>query len=340
MLRLIAALAAITASALGMASHAGAQTTLKFAHIFPASHYLWEQAGKVFTEAVTARTNGRVKFEVYPAGQLGKDYLALLKSGIADIAIIVPSYAADKFPLTSVAELPGLYGSSCEGTSKFWNVVKDGAQLNDAEYKNQGLHVLFASVLPPYQVMTSSKRVERLEDLSGLKLRANGVAMDKTIRALGSVSVRIPAPEFFEALSRGTVDGGFYPYSGLASYRLEKVLRNSVTGVQLGAGSVVFAMSDRVWTTLPADIKNAMNGAATSTQANLCKWQDDEEKEVQAKLSAEGGHQVVVLGPQEAARWQDRVNTVTTDWGKEMDGVGKNGTALLKSFRDARGDGS
>src|SRR5262249_32590314 len=108
----------------------------------------------------------------------------------------------------------------------------------------------------------------------------------------------------------------------------------------LGAGSVIYVMSERVWKALPTDVKDQMEKAAASTQEHLCKWQDDEEKKVQAKLSSEEGHQVVVLSPQEAARWQERVNTVTTDWGKEMDQGGKNGTALLKAFREASGSGS
>jgi TRAP-type C4-dicarboxylate transport system substrate-binding protein len=67
------------------------------------------QGGKFFMDRATALSNGRIKFEWYPAEQLGKakDLLALVQTGVADMADVVPGYVPDKLPLSGVAELPG-----------------------------------------------------------------------------------------------------------------------------------------------------------------------------------------------------------------------------------------
>ena len=75
---------------------------------------------------------GKVTFEVYPANQLGRDYYSLLTSGLADIAMVIPFYAGDKFPATSVTELPGLSSGSCEATGKYWELAQPAGALHHA----------------------------------------------------------------------------------------------------------------------------------------------------------------------------------------------------------------
>lgn len=330
--------AAALAAALLAALPAAAQgpRVLKFAHLFPASHYLWQQGGEPLATELEARAPGRIKFEVYPAGQLGKDYYSLLRSGIADITIIAPSYAPEKFPLTSVAELPGLYSSACEATAKLWNIAKPGGLLNETEYKALGLHILMVTVLPPYAIMTSGKATPTLEELKGLKLRANGAAMDKSVRALGAVPVRISSPELYDALTRGTVDGTILPYSGLPTYRLEKALKHSVAGAQLGSGSVIYAMTTKTWAGLPDDLKEVLTAASLKVQGSLCKWQDDDDARVRDRIVAQDGHQIVTLSAEQAALWSERVGNVAAAWTQEMDGSGKKGSELLRAFKAAR----
>jgi TRAP-type C4-dicarboxylate transport system substrate-binding protein len=331
----VAALMALLAGAI--AAKADDPATLKIGHLFPAGHYLWAEGGQPFAEAVTRATDGRVKFEVYPAGQLGKDVYALLKSGIVDIAIIPPSYFPEKFPLTAVNELPGLYGSACEATAKFWAIAEDGKPLDTAELKPLGLHTLFLTTLPPYAVMTATKKVTTLADLAGLKIRANGAAMEDTIRALGAVPVRVESPDLYNSLTRGTVDGGFFPYSGLAPYKLEKVFHYSVQGAQLGSGGTMYAMTTAAWNKLSPGLKATMTTAAASAQDHLCSWQDKESSRVRDKIVAEEGHTVTVLSAEQQALWQARVEGVANKWAKDIDATGKPGSAILAAYRAAQG---
>jgi TRAP-type C4-dicarboxylate transport system substrate-binding protein len=330
--------AALAITAASWVSPAAAQDviTLKFAHTLPATNYNWERAGKVFTEAVTAATNGRVQFEVYPAGQLGKDVITTLQSGLADVGLIVPSFSAEKLPLSSVTELPGMYSTACEATGMIQQVLGDGGMLRTAEYEPLGLRPLFGATLIPYMVLTSSVEVTRLEDLQGLKLRANGAAMDKTIRSLGGVPVRAPGPELYDAISRGIVDGVFFTLNGLPQYTLEKVLNYGSRGPKIGSASVVYAVSDNSWEKLPDDVKAAIEEASDQTAKSFCTWMEEDERRMTTELAASGEIVIRELPPEEIARWAERTAPLADEWASEMDSAGLKGSDMLEAYRSTR----
>ena len=104
----------------GAATEAGAEevTTLPVADSFPASHYLVKNGIQAWMMEVTERTKGAVRFQYFPAQQLEKaaDLLSLAQTGVVQVSSVAPSYVSDKMPLSGVAELPGLFTSSCAGS--------------------------------------------------------------------------------------------------------------------------------------------------------------------------------------------------------------------------------
>lgn len=110
-------------AALAMPAFAQDVTALKVAHLLPNELYLWKHGGQVFIDEAEKASDGRLKFEVFPSAQLGKDMIGLLESGLADITYLVPSHAPHKMPLSPVVELPGIYTTPCEGTGKLWIIA-------------------------------------------------------------------------------------------------------------------------------------------------------------------------------------------------------------------------
>ncbi|MDZ3992242.1 TRAP transporter substrate-binding protein DctP [Pseudomonas sp. Teo4] len=336
--RLLQASLLVTAVA-GTALPAFAQTplTLKFAHRFSSKHYLWTDAGAVFTEQVKQASNGRIAFELYPAGQLGKDYFSLLRSGLADIAIFIPSYESEKLPMSSVAELPGMYANACEGTRRYWKLARPAGVLGEGEFARQGLHVLFVAAMPPYTLMTTRKPITRLDEVQGLKLRSTGASMIKTAQALGGVPVQIPSSETYEALSRGTVDGAIFLHYGLPPYNLEDLTRYAVDGVNLGGGVIAFAISQQAWAKLPTDIQAVMTQAAQATQETFCQGLDEDDRKIREDMVKHRGHQVAQLTPAEISRWNDKLKQVIDAWLADMQAVGQDGKGVLKTFQGTNG---
>src|SRR5918998_1768106 len=162
----LASAAALAASA----ASAQESVKLRIAHQFPQSHYLWEEGGKAFVDNLSAGGTN-VSLSVFPAAQLGKDPLAVLQSGLADIVTLVPSYSPEKMPLTSVAELPGFHNTTCEGVHKLWTIIKNGAPLEVAEYKPLGIHVLFVAHQPAYKILTVRRPLMPARSRSPLRIK-------------------------------------------------------------------------------------------------------------------------------------------------------------------------
>jgi TRAP-type C4-dicarboxylate transport system substrate-binding protein len=330
------AVAIAAAAVCGVSTGASAQDkrTLKYSSVFPANNWTFVESLKVFQEEAVRLSGGKIQFENYYAGQISKEGVNALATGLADVAIMVPSYEPAKLPLTSVAELPGLHSSSCEGTAKFWSAVRDGGVLNNAEYKPLGVKVLYGVVLTPYQVFTNKKPVTSLKDLEGLKIRANGAAMDKTVRALGAIPIRVTATELYDALSRGTIDGAFWNAGATRNAGVEKVLKFAAMGPQLGGGTIVYGMRQQTWDALTAEEKTTLTAAATKAQQHVCSYLDRADVDEVAWLTKNLGFKAFEMSKEESARWNDRVKTIGMEWAKDMDSTGRPGSALLKAYQE------
>lgn len=325
----------LAAAAVGALTGGASAQTLKFAFVFPQSHWLWVHGGEIFAKAVEEGTGGAVTFTPFPSGQLGKETVSAIESGLAETGIVVPSYEPAKLPLTSVFELPGFHSTACEGTAKAWNLLQPGGAVYEAEFKPQGLVPLYVNVLAPYQLVTTSKKIETIDDVAGLKIRANGTAQDKTARAIGAVPVTVTTTEFYDSMTRGTVDGGLWPIGSTKQGGLETVIHHTVRGPQLGGGVTVFAVGERVWDRLDDATKQVMRDAGQKTQAQLCEYLDAQEIAVVDDLVAAGSLEVVDLPPAEKERWAERVATVGEDWANELDSTGRPGTDILNAYREA-----
>ena len=311
--------------------------TLKYTHVFPANHWVWTESFKIFEDKVTEYTDGKIKFENYHAGQLGKETSTILKSGLADMGNFVPSYEATKLPLSSVAELPGNYTTACDGTAKFANIIQEGGPLDVAEYRPLGIKVLYSVLTPPFQVMTTDQQVASLEDMDGLKLRANGAAFNKTANLLGAVPVQITSAEFYDALTRGTVDGGLWPVGSTRQVSLEDTLHYLVKGTQLGGGGLIFGINLSKWNQLSPETQAAFEKAAAEVQQHLCSVLDKLDENETEWLVKEKGLVVTQLPTEEQARWAGQLKSVSEDWAQVMDSSGRQGSTVLRAFQEAPG---
>jgi TRAP-type C4-dicarboxylate transport system substrate-binding protein len=306
--------------------------TLKFAMAVPPAHYTAVHGGKFFMDRATELSKGRIKFEWYPAEQLGKakDLLALVQTGVADMADVVPGYVPDKLPLSGIAELPGQINNSCEGTRAFYALTRPGQFLAKNEYDPQKVHVLMAAPLVPYKIFTSKKQLDRLEDIKGLKLRSAGGASDIALSQLGAVSIRLAGPDIHESLTRGTIDGAMYPYLSLKSFDLVGSIKFATEGVGVGSVATAFLISAEKWQSIPDDLKKDLDQAGMEAGLNYCAYMDSEEIKEQQILSSS----IKSTRPSEteAERWRTLLAGVKLEWAKRLDSRRKPGSEALQAW--------
>lgn len=332
--------AALAASALSSSANAQEQQpiTLKIGDSLPVEHYAMRFLVQPFMDEVTESTGGKVTFERYPAQQLGKaaDILTILQAGVVDIGYSVPSYiAGNKMPHSEVAQLPGAFETSCQGTQAYWELARNGS-IYEGDYKPNKTHLLLAMLTSPYIIMTRDKPLHTLEDFNGLKLRSTGVAQDLTARELGAIPTNIAAPDIYDAVSRGTVDGAFYAVESISAYSFSDVVKFSTEGLGFSAVPLTWSIRDQTWNQLTPDTQKLISEIADKHVQQACAKLDAFRQEAKADAESKGV-KFSEFAPDERAKIEAVLGTVGEKWAKLMDERGKQGTQVRDDFRKLTG---
>ncbi len=305
---------------------------LKLSHPYADTHYLSVEGIKVFAAEIEKRTDGEVKIDLFPASQLGKSQTSLLKSGLVELAYVVPSLDADKLPLSSVMELPALFTSSCDSTQKLWPLMAQGGEITKQEYATQGFRPLYLGMMAQYDVFTTRKRVAEIPDMAGLKLRGNGALISKTLRAFDAVPVSLASSESYDAVTRGTIDGMYFPAGSIHSYSLESQFKHVLTGLQLGGAGAVMVVSEKAFQKLSPKAQEVLGAVGLETQERLCAYVDDQDHKLRGRFATENGMEVIKATPEQSAEWSAKVTHVVSDWIAEMRNARRDGEAVLDTL--------
>lgn len=322
-----------TATAIALAAPVSAET-YKVAHVFSAKHWMFSEGITTFMNNVKELSGGAIDFEVYHAGQLGKESTVVIGSGLADMGVINASYEVEKLALSSVAELPGFHNNSCQGGRRQMAMSGEDGILHKEEYSKLGIRVVYTQVLPPYTVQTNTKVVESVEDMKGLKLRANG-SMAKAVNALGGVPLQVTSPEFYDALKRGVVDGGMWPVGSTRQVGLEDVLNHEVDGPAMGGGVATFVINEKVFQSMDKATQDLIMEAGRRTTDYMCNWLDNKDASERADMVAAGTLTVHKLSDEEAAKWSALTAHVAEEWVAEMESKGRPGKAVYAAQQEA-----
>ena len=279
-LKAVAALAALF-----VALSAQAQTELKFGHVGEPGSLIGASADE-FARRANAKLGGKYKIVVYGSSQLGgdKELLQKLKLGTIDFAepSTVMSSEADIF---GVFEMPYLVKSRDHmkriEQDLFWSKMAP-----EAERKGLKLLAVWEN---GYRHITNSKHpVNTPADLKGLKLRVpEGKWRVKMFQAYGANPSPMKFSEVFTALQTGVMDGQENPFAQIASakfYEVQKYL--SLTGHVYTPSYV--AVGAKKWSTLPADVRQMLEGVAKETQAWVYEKAARDDDELLEKMKKAG----------------------------------------------------
>jgi TRAP-type C4-dicarboxylate transport system substrate-binding protein len=311
--------------------------TLRVADALPNGHIAHQYILKPFMEGVSRATNGQVTFQHFPAEQLGKakDMLMLEQSGVADIALTVPSYISDKMPLTAAAELPGAFRDVCEAVKAYRQLTREGQVLATQEYGANRVRALMSfPIAPSALVVSSPRKVATLHDLEGLKLRTSGGAHDLTVRGMGAVSIRMSPPEVYESMQRGTVDGALFPIPSVISYDLTALVKSASSSVNFGGIMLTYSISEAKWKGLSADVQKVVLQEADKAALEGCKKLDAELADGVKKIEAAGGR-FFDFSPEDTRKLDEVFEVVRKDWAAGLDKRGKPGTEVLNAWQAA-----
>jgi len=208
-----------------------------------------------FIDAVNAEVGDKIKLRGYFGGSLGRDaakYYDLIKDGIADIAYFDPGYTPGRFPDFGLFEMPFLARNGKEASIAMWRMYKMGMIGGLDELKTLGV---FST--DTYHIQ-SSKPVDSVFDLKGMKVRSAAAVHSDVVKALNGVPIGLSITETTEALSRGVVDGAYTGFSTLTTFRMLPVVKHHYE-IPLGVLPLAMGMNKKTWDSLPAEAKAAID---------------------------------------------------------------------------------
>ena len=288
MMRLLVGLALV----LGVAPPALAQTvTLKLATIVGNDNPFTTSAVK-FKEVAEARSGGRIKVEVYPAGQLAKNEIVQLEGmqlGTVDVAAVsLPSIGGKWDPKMLATDVPFLY----TGREHVWKVM-DGAIGKELMNRFEPLGAkpfCYGGGWGFRGVLSNKRAIQAPDDLKGQTIRVPPIpTLVEVFKAFGANPVPMIWGEVYLAVKQGTVDGLELPVTTAVSDKFHEITKYYSRTLH-SYPAAVWVMAKPKYDTLPADLKKVVD----ETMAVACAQHRQDE----VKAEADGLAQMKARGMQ------------------------------------------
>jgi tripartite ATP-independent transporter DctP family solute receptor len=208
-------------------------------------------------EAAEQLSKGRIKVDVFDAGQLGGelDMVSQVRMGILELAIIGSGIVASVEPTFSLTELPFIWKSDVSARK-----VLDGpiGRKILALLEVKGIKGLAWGEWGFRGILTTKKPLESPKDLKGLKIRViENPLYIVTLRAFGANAVPMAWPEVYTALDQGTIDGVDTNYAGMYDAKQYEVTKFLAVSDHIYT-AVVMLMNLKKFKSLPNDLQQVM----------------------------------------------------------------------------------
>jgi TRAP-type C4-dicarboxylate transport system substrate-binding protein len=323
------ALGSLLLAALPLAPVFAQSTTIKISHQFPGGdgpeadfrHRLTLK----FAQEVEKRTNGELKFQIFPSASLVKPLgqFSAMQSGALDMTLLPLAYEGGKIPETNLGLMPALVTSYEQGLR--WKTAPIGQELTRI-IDGKGVKIL-TWIWQAGGVASKNKAIVNPSDVAGLKVRGGSKEMDMMIKGAGGSATNVPSSEIYNAMQTGVLDAALTSSTSLLSFRLYEVSKFVMT-----------ARKNTFWFMFePLLMSNATYNKLTPAQqkivmevgASLEKFAMEESMKDDSRLAdayAKAGNKVDDMDDASFAKWRELAKT--TAW-KDFAEKTKNGQQLL-----------
>jgi TRAP-type C4-dicarboxylate transport system substrate-binding protein len=322
----------VLAAAALLAGPVAAQTVLTVSSWVPPTHSL-SLAQKEWCDLLEKNTSGKMKCNILPRGVAAPPgTLDAIKNGLADVSFTVHGYTPGRFVLTQMAEFPFL-GNTAEPLSIAFNKVAMKYPQFNAEH--QGVKVLTYFTHGPGIVFNTKRPIAQAEDLQGLKFRVGGGMVNEIAKSLGMNVTLKPAPDSYELLSGGVMDGTLFPAESIESFKIDKIVKHATTFPGgLYNTSFVFIMNQARYDKLSPAEKKAVDAISGDNAARIFgRGWDKVDRRGLALMNA-NNVQIVKADPKFVADVKAKTFPLEQKWVKDAEAKGlKDAAKVLAEFR-------
>jgi len=315
------ALAALCAA---FAAAAQAQVKWDMPTPYPATNFHTENIAQ-FVADIDKATHGKLKITVHANGSLFKanEIKRAVQGGDAQVGEILISGYSNEDPIFGVDSVPFL-ATSYADARKLWNASRKAIE---ERFAKQGMVVLYTVPWPP-QGIYSTKPIESMADMKGLKMRAYNPYTSRIAELAGAQPVTIQVAELAQAMATGAVNANIT--SGATGYDTKawEVVKYYYDTQAWLPKNIVFA-NKKAFDALDGATREAVLEAAKAAEARGWKTSEEKNKWYLEELAKHGMH-VAPPSARLKADFRKIGDTMTAEW---MKSAGPDGKAIVDAYR-------
>lgn len=327
------ALAAPVAAPFVIRDLKAAETTLRLHHMLPPVSTAHKRMFQPWAEKVVKESGGRIDVQIFPSMSLGgkpPELLDQLRDGVADFVWALPHYQPGRFPVCETWTLPFLITNATQTSPAIHEYM---STLGAKEFDFCKPIAWWAQ--SPGLFMTKGRKIEKMEDLKGLRIRGGNQIITEAITMMGANGVFFPVTEVAQNLSKGVADGVALPYEIVPAFKLHE-LANNFAEVEKGGRNfytvpMVFAMNRKKYESLSDDLRKVID--ANSGPAMAAKFGADFDfgDTIGRGLCEKAGGSFTTISKAEVKRWRETVAPLTAKWIETLNQKGLDGKKLVET---------
>ena len=250
-----------------------AATVWKMAFVAPPP--VWGPVAEKYGEIVARKTKNEFEIKWFGGGQLGSlpQILAGIKSGqidmvLCDLASLAIAKGGKDFNIMFAP-----YAFRDQEHFKKVLTSRVYKEMTDKVEKEGGFKYLgYVSDRAPRQISTTNRRVTKLEDLKGLKIRVPEIKMImEVMKDWGASPTPLAASELYTSLKQGLVEGQDNGFDSIAQAKYYEVQKYVMVVDYVRSGLIVLMAADN-WKKLTPQQKKAFEEAVPETEEWATKW--------------------------------------------------------------------
>jgi TRAP-type C4-dicarboxylate transport system substrate-binding protein len=331
-------LTALTLAALACAPAQAQDTpvTLRFSHWSPPQHPMSTISVPDWVGAIEKASNGSIKIQVFPSGQLGApaDHYDIARDGVADISWANVGFQPGRFPVIQALEMPLLYADPQAATLALHEWYLRYVEKEMKDVKLCQLQALFPSEVH------SKKELKSVNDFKSLKIRTPNPTQARFLSGLGAVIIPIPATQARDAVEKGVAEAVTFPWQSLIIFGIDALL-NYHMDVPLGGNGFELLFNRNSYNKLSAAQKKVIDDHCTPQwSARFMEAWNKQEAQGRTTLAGKPGHTVYSVSEQFRADMLAAANLPKSEWadnvrkaGYDPDQVWKELVTLIDKYK-------
>ena len=302
----VTTIAAVVLAALSLGASAQ-NVALKISSFTPPPHWTNSQLFQPWAKELEAKSGGKLKATLFAGNSaFGKieNQTDQVKAGATDLAWVMNGVPRGRFLRSQIMDLPFMAPDAHASTRAMWAMLPTHLKDDYAGFK-----VLAITCHNAGDFFFRERKVDRLEDIKGMRIRAPSAQVQALLQHVGAVPVTMGPGQIYESLEKGTMDGILTVYDGVRGFRLESLVKHALSA-RVYVTCFNITMNQEKYNSLPADMRKLIDDTTGERWIEAMPKLWDQNDEAGRKLALGKGLQVVQVSDDQRNKWREQAKPV------------------------------